>query len=142
MDYVFAKNLRKLRENLAVEQALYKNTLFVEYDMPHTFFRVPPLTLQPIVENSVKHGRDPYIGPLRISIRTRKTDSGSEVVVADDGRGFDPADDTEPHIALKNIQQRLELMCGGHLSITPNNGGGTVVTVTVPDSTKENGEMI
>ena len=30
--------------------------MFVEYDTPHTFFRVPPLTLQPIVENAVKDG--------------------------------------------------------------------------------------
>ena len=94
---------------------------------------MPPLTLQPIVENAVKHGRDPYAGPFHISIRTRKTDSGSEIVVADNGRGYDPADDNEPHIALKNIQQRLEIMCGGRLTITPNDGGGTVVTVTVPD---------
>ena len=138
----FSSELEHTRAYLAVEQAQYPDSLFIDYDTPHTWFRVPPLTLQPIVENAVKHGRDPYAGPLHISVRTRKTDSGSEVVVADDGRGFDPADDTEPHIALKNIQQRLELMCGGHLSITPNNGGGTVVTVTVPDSTKENGEMI
>ena len=95
---------------------------------------MPPLTLQPIVENAVKHGRDPYAGPFHISIRTRKTDSGSEIVIADDGRGFDPADDGEPGIALKNIQQRLEIMCGGTLRITPNEGGGTVVTVTIPDS--------
>lgn len=158
----FASELEHTRAYLAVEQALYEDSLFVDYDMPHTFFRVPALTLQPIVENAVKHGRDPYAGPFRISIRTRKTDSGSEIVVADNGRGFDPAKatlpaaelspaqpgtaqaeskiralppvDDEPHIALKNIRQRLETMCGGHLTITPNDGGGTVVTVTIPDS--------
>ena len=46
------------------------------------------------------------------------------------------ADDSEPHIALKNIQQRLEIMCGGSLMVTPNDSGGTVVTVTIPDSKK------
>ena len=107
-----------------------------EYDTPHIWFRVPPLTLQPIVENAVKHGRDPYAGPFRISIKTRKTDSGSEIVVADNGRGFNPADDSESHTALKNIQQRLEIMCGGSLTITPNDGGGTVVTVIIPNSSE------
>ena len=130
----FTAELEHIRAYLAVEQTLYEDSLFVDYDTPHTWFRVPPLTLQPIVENAVKHGRDPYAGPFHISIRTRKTDSGSEIVVADNGRGYDPADDNEPHIALKNIQQRLEIMCGGRLTITPNEGGGTVVTVTVPDS--------
>ena len=131
----FTSELEHTRAYLAVEQVQYAESLFVEYDTPHTFFRVPPLTLQPIVENAVKHGRDPYAGPLRISIRTRKTATGSAVTVSDNGPGFHPADDDEPHIALNNIRQRLEIMCGGSLTITPGEGGGTVVTVTIPDST-------
>ena len=130
----FSSELEHIRAYLAVEKALYEESLIVDYDTPHTRFRVPPLTLQPIVENAVKHGRDPYAGPFRISIRTRKTDSGSEIAVIDNGRGFDSADDNGPHIALKNIQERLEIMCGGSLAIAPNDGGGTVVTVTIPDS--------
>ncbi len=129
----FTSELEHTRAYLAVEQVQYAKSLFVEYDAPHTFFRVPPLTLQPIVENAVKHGRDPYAGPLRISIRTRKTAAGSEITVSDNGPGFHPADDDEPHIALNNIRQRLEIMCGGSLAITPGDGGGTVVTVTIPD---------
>ena len=130
----FTMELEHTRAYLAVEQAQYEDSLIVEYDTPHTMFRVPPLTLQPIVENAVKHGRDPYAGPFHISVRTRKTESASEIIVTDDGRGFDTADNSEVHIALDNIQQRLELMCGGSLTITPNEGGGTVVTVTIPDS--------
>ena len=130
----FSSELEHTRAYLAVEQAQYEDSLFVDYDTPYIYFRVPPLTLQPIVENAVKHGRDPYAGPFRISIRTRKTDSGSEIVVADNGRGFNPSDDSEPHTALKNIQQRLEIMCGGSLTITPNEDRGTVVTVIIPDS--------
>lgn len=130
----FSAELEHVRAYLAVEKAQYEDSLFVEYDTPHTMFRVPPLTLQPVVENAVKHGRDPFAGPFHISIRTRKTDSASEITVADNGSGYDPADDSEPHIALNNIRQRLEMMCGGELTITPNDGGGTVVRVTIPDS--------
>ena len=133
----FSSELEHTRAYLAVELAQYEDSMSVDYDTPHTWFRVPPLTLQPIVENAVKHGRDPYAGLFRISIRTRKTDSGSEIVVADNGRGFASSDDSGPHIALKNIQQRLEIMCGGHLTITTAEGGGTVVTVTIPDSPAE-----
>ena len=134
----FTAELEHTRAYLAVEQAQYEDSLFVDYDTPHTWFRVPPLTLQPIVENAVKHGRNPYAGALHISIRTRRTDSGAEITVADDGRGFRPAGDGEGHTALKNIRQRLELMCGGSLMITPNEGGGTVVTVTIPDRAAHN----
>ena len=130
----FSSELEHTRAYLAVEQAQYEDSLFVEYDTPHIRFRVPPLTLQPIVENAVKHGRDPYAGPFRISIMTRKIDSGSKIIVADNGRGFDTDNDSKPHTTIKNIHQRLEIMCRGSLTITPNDGGGTVVTVIIPDN--------
>lgn len=129
----FADELEHTRAYLAVEQVQFEDSLFVEYDTPHKEFRLPPLTLQPIVENAVKHGMDPEYAPLCITIRTRETDSGSEIVVEDNGPGFAPADDDrEPHTALANIQQRLEMTCGGKLTIRPREGGGTVVNVTIP----------
>lgn len=76
---------------------------------------------------------DPEYAPLLIAIRTRETNSGSEIIVEDSGPGFEPADNCEPHIALANIQQRLEIMCDGKMTICPREGGGTVVTVTVPN---------
>ena len=131
----FANELEHTRAYLAVEQVQFEDSLFVEYDTPHTRFRVPPLTLQPIVENAVKHGMDPDSAPLRICIRTRETDAGHEITVEDNGPGFAQTnmDESEPHIALANIQQRLEIMCGGKLTVMPREGGGTVVKVILPD---------
>lgn len=128
----FSAELEHTKTYLAVEQAQYEDSLYIEYDTPHTLFRIPPLTLQPVVENAVKHGRDPYSGPFHISIRTRKTDSGSEIVVADNGVGFVCDGNDEPHIALNNIKKRLEIMCGGRLTIKSGNDGGTVVTIMIP----------
>ena len=128
----FADELKHTQAYLAVEQAQHEDDLFTEFDTPHTRFRVPPLTLQPLVENAVKHGLDPDGDPLHICVKTRLTNSGSEITVENDGPDFDPADDNEPHIALNNIRQRLEMMCGGELTIAPRHGGGTVVTVTIP----------
>jgi transcriptional/translational regulatory protein YebC/TACO1 len=68
-------------------------------------------------------GRYEFMGP-----------GGSEIIVEDDGSGYAPSDDNEQHTALKNIRQRLEMMCGGKLTITPREGSGTVVTVTIPAS--------
>lgn len=128
----FSDELEHTRAYLAVEQVQFEDSLFVEYDTPHKNFRLPPLTLQPIVENAVKHGMDPEYAPLCISIRTRETDSGSEIIVEDNGLGFSSADDCEPHIALANIKQRLEIMCNGILTIKHQENGGTIVTVIIP----------
>ena len=130
----FEEELAHTRAYLAVEQVRFEGRLFVAFDTPHTLFRVPPLTLQPIVENAVKYGVDPEREPLHIMISTRKTERGSEIAVTDDGPGFSDADSGGTHIALSNIRERLELMCGGTLEVSPNAGGGAVVTVFVPDA--------
>jgi LytS/YehU family sensor histidine kinase len=133
----FSMELEHTRAYLAVEKAQHEDMLSVDYDTPFTYFRLPSLTLQPIVENSVKHGMDPYHGPLHISIRTRRTDSVTEIIVEDNGSGFDLSDENRPHTALDNIRQRLELMCAGKLDVMSRDGGGTTVTVTIPDQKEE-----
>ncbi len=135
---LFSEELEHTRAYLAVEQAQFEDNLLVEYDTDHTLFRVPTLTLQPIVENAVKHGMNPDADePLHISIRTSKTDSENEIIVEDSGPGFGEADDKEPHIALENIRERLSLMCGGTLEITSRETGGTRVTIRIPLKEKE-----
>ena len=84
------------------------------------------------VENAVKHGMKLEGDPLHIYVKTRKTNSGSEIVVENDGPDFTATDNDEPHIALNNIRQRLKMMCRGKLEIAPRDGGGTVVTVFIP----------
>ncbi|MBR1606872.1 MAG: histidine kinase [Clostridia bacterium] len=129
----FAEELEHTRAYLAVEQVRFEERLFVTFDTPHTQFHIPPLTLQPIVENAVKHGVDPELSPLRITVSTRAVENGSLITVEDTGPGFTDADDDRPHIALRNIRERLQTMLGGRLEIEPRPGGGTVVTVFVPD---------
>ena len=128
----FSEELEHTRAYLAVEQAQFANKLAVDFDVPHTQFRVPPLTLQPLAENAVKHGMGPETVPLRISIKTRKAGPVSEIVVEDNGPGFDPAIADDPHTTLANIRQRLEMMCGGRLDFASREGGGTVVTISIP----------
>ena len=128
----FSDELKHTQAYLAVEQAQHEDNLFTEFDTPHTLFRVPPLTLQPLVENAVKHGMKLEGDPLHIYVKTRKTNSGSEIVVENDGPDFTATDNDEPHIALNNIRQRLKMMCRGKLEIAPRDGGGTVVTVFIP----------
>ena len=74
--------------------------------------------------------------PIHISVKTRQTGKSVEIIVEDDGVGFDPArnsDDNDPHIALNNIKDRLEMMCKGKLTISPREGGGTSMKITLPN---------
>ncbi len=128
----FTEELEHTRAYLAIEEAQFEDSLFVRFDTPHTAFRLPPLTLQPIVENAVVHGMRATKAPIHISVVTRNTGTASEIVVEDDGPGFRPADSDEPHIALQNIRRRLAMMCGGTLTTASRKEGGTAVTVSIP----------
>ena len=128
----FSEELKHTKAYLAIEQAQFEDSLFVSFSVPHTSFRLPPLTLQPIVENAVVHGLRGSNAPIHISVVTRMTDWVSEIIVEDDGPGFQNSADDHPHIALGNIRERLRLMCNGSLTVSPREGGGTIVKVTIP----------
>ena len=135
----FKEELEHVQAYLAVEQARFEGELYVDFDTPVINFRIPPLTLQPIVENSVKYGVDPELDPLHISISTRETEKGVYITVADTGPGFDEnsiteGDTREPRIAIKNIRERLEIMCNGTLSIKPGENVGTEAVIFIPNN--------
>jgi sensor histidine kinase YesM len=132
---LFSEELEHARTYLSIEQVQFEDQLFVEYDTPHVNFKIPPLTLQPIVENSVKHGLDPDAEPLHILILTRETENGNVIIVEDNGVGF-KFESIKENSALANIKKRLEMFCGGSLIIEPRAGGGTVVKIFVPMTQK------
>ncbi|MBR1418170.1 MAG: histidine kinase, partial [Synergistaceae bacterium] len=123
---MFNDELEHTRAYLAVAQVQFEDNLFVEYEIEHVNFRVPPLTLQPIVENAVKHGLNPDGDPLRIVIKTRKTERYSEIIVEDNGSGFDADKAFKSHGSLANIKQRLEMM-GGVININSSETGTQVI---------------
>ena len=130
----FDEEMENVRAYLSVEQVRFSDKLFVEYDTPHTSFRLPALTIQPLVENAVKHNVDGGKPPVHICIRSFKVSGGSKVVIEDDGVGTDvTAAEEHGHVGLKNVADRLELLCGGTLTVSPRPEGGTTVTVFIPN---------
>ncbi|MBR6403961.1 MAG: histidine kinase [Eubacterium sp.] len=140
----FTEELEHTRAYLDVEQVRFKDLLYVDYDISHTAFFLPPLTLQPIVENAVKHGVDPELSPLHIKIRTQKNDGETLLIIEDDGPGFNSNESTSsfnknrnPHIGLSNVRERLKALCNATLEInSPTKmGGGTTVEIHIPEIT-------
>ena len=128
----FNEELQHTKAYLDIEKAAYEDDLTVEFNTPFTNFRLPPLTLQPIVENSIKHGMPNDERGLTVSVSTEETEKGVIITVKDNGIGFSENDNDEPHIALANIKERLEMMCKGTLKFDSTEDKGTTVTIFVP----------
>ncbi len=128
----FIEELEHTKAYLAVEKARFADQLNVIYDTSYVDFELPPLVLQPVVENAVKHGMDPEIERLNIMIRTRSSEGFNEIVVENDGENFTPSLEFNEGVGLANIRERLKKMCNGELTIADREGGGTVVTIHVP----------
>ena len=129
----FPNELRHIEAYLEVERRRFLDELKVEYRIEHTAFRLPALTVQPIVENAVKHGFGDEEKPLKITISARRCEGASEIVVADNGRGFSEPEISESMEALRNIRERLKLMSNGTLEIFSRKGEGTRVVIRIPD---------
>ena len=133
----FSEEYQHIQTYLSLEQIRFRGKLDVIYDVEVTDFKLPPLTVEPLVENAVKHGVTKKRGGGSVTVSTRRTDECVLVTVADTGVGFDPntyMEDGKPHVGIRNVSDRLRNMVGGSLSITSSENG-TVAVVTIP--TKE-----
>lgn len=94
---------------------------------------VPPMLLQTLVENAIKHGLEPKPGGGTVWILARPVDGVVAVTVADDGRGFS-AEGGGTGIGLRNVRERLRLAYGNAASfaIVANFPSGVAATITVP----------
>lgn len=98
--------------------------------------RTPPLMLISLVENAVKHGVEPKIGPARIEVRATRGEGGRlQVTVADDGVGFGAAAGSAGSgIGLANIRERLAHLYGAQAALTlqARPEGGVAATLSLP----------
>lgn len=131
----FTKELEHIKTYLWLEKVRFEDALEVCYEIGPSDFAVPSLTIQPMVENAVKHGILPKEEGGTITIKTYETDSDYVIEIDDDGVGFDvnePANDDLVHIGIENVSRRLEIICNGSCRIQSEKGKGTVVTISVP----------
>ncbi len=109
-------------------------TVSVKYDTRDTDFLVPALTVQPLIENAIRHGVRIREKGL-VTVYTRKIEGYHEIVIHDNGKGFDVNQKHSPdekHIGISNVRERIEKMCGGTLTIDSIIGEGTTVTILIP----------
>ena len=135
----FSKELEHIKNYLAVEQVRFPNVK-VEYDIREEQFLLPTLTVQPLVENAVRHGiskRQDASG--RVLIRTFDTETDHVIRIEDDGIGIcaSAEADEKKHVGISNARKRLAMLCAGTLSITSQPQQGTVCEIHIPKGEKK-----
>ena len=129
-----SKELEHTKIYSEIENIRFDN-IRVEYDTPETDFMIPALSIQPLVENAIRHGvRIRQNGIVKVG--TVKVSNGYEITVEDNGMGFDTskietADNT--HIGLRNVRERIKKMCGGTFQIESTENVGTKITLHIPN---------
>ena len=129
----FANELEHIKTYVDLERLRFSSRLKVVYDIQTLNFLVPPLSIQPIVENAIKHGIFMKIDGGTVTLRTYEDDTSYTVEVIDDGVGFDMDDvdfKNNEHIGLNNVKQRISSMCKGDIVFESEKNKGTKVTIS------------
>lgn len=131
------KELETVTNYMDVMQKRFGDELKMEVEIPEGCdFLIPPFTLQPLVENSIKHGirkKEELSGTVEIIIN--KDSENYIIYVKDDGAGSDeikPQDDGHQHVGLGVVAERLDEMCNGTFRIESAVGKGCCCTITIP----------
>jgi two-component system LytT family sensor kinase len=129
-DYLDIEVVRFGADKLRVEKEIDPRTLDV---------LVPSILLQPLIENSIKHGLEPRLKGGTVTLRSRLEGNRVLIEVADDGVGMgnrpvSALPRTGAGIGMKNVQERLEVLYGNQarFEVVSNPGRGTLVSIEIP----------
>ena len=133
----FEAELEHVKSILTLVQSDYTKKVDVIYDLKETGFRLPPLTLEPLVENAIKYGLDKNGGTIHISTERIQQDDGPPVIVirvTDSGRGREDITEKEQQrlgVGLENTRTRLKLQCDATLTVQISETGA-VAEIRIP----------
>lgn len=121
------EEIKKLRSYTVIQKTRYGTLLEVIIDFDGQAFLIPPLMIQPLVENAIKHNIEKCGRKVQVTVRIRTNSFGHYIEVSDDGEGFDVGETTFG-IGLTNIKKRLKILADTDLKIISSRGQGTKVS--------------
>lgn len=128
----FKDEMQHIKTYISLEKLRFNDRINVIYDIKTEDFSVPPLCIQPIVENAIKHGILKKLEGGTLTIKTYENSGDYVVEIIDDGVGFNMDDvdfEENKHFGLNNIKYRIESMCKGSISVDSKINEGTKVVV-------------
>lgn len=135
---LMSQEMDHVRHYVSIENVRFPDMTFT-FEMNSEDFHIPALTVQPIVENAIKHGLMKLQKGGAIHVVSYETETDYCVRVTDDGVGFDTSLllDERKHVGLRNIRERLKAMVNGTIEIESTVGVGTKVLIKIPKETKK-----
>lgn len=132
----FDTELEHIKTYIELEKVRFGEELEVVYDIKTTGFYLPILSIQPLVENAIKHGVSKKRGGGKVTLSSYEDDENYIITIKDTGVGYDTLntelDDSKSHIGLENVKDRLESRVEGKLVMESEIGVGTTATVYIP----------
>ena len=128
----FEDELKHIKTYVKLEKMRFNDRLNVIYDIKSSDFEVPPLSIQPLVENAIKHGILKKVEGGTLTLKTYEDDSYYIVEIEDDGVGFDVNDvdfKSNKHIGLNNVKHRIATMSKGDIKFESEPNKGTRIVV-------------
>lgn len=130
------RELAVIRPYLEILKVRMEERLQTVIDVPEGLHSAefPPMMIQGLVENAIKHGLEPKPEGGQLTVRAEIVHGKLAVTVADTGLGFGKAATAGTGVGLANIRERLQLLYGGRaaVAVAANQPSGTIVTITVP----------
>lgn len=131
----FRTELEHIQKYLRLEKLRFQDELEVLYDIKVQDFMLPSLSVQPLIENAVKHGVGQKVGGGIVSIHTYETEEHYVIRIEDDGVGFEEgeyASENSTHVGIENTRKRLDMMVNAKLEIESKKGEGTKAIIMIP----------
>ena len=130
---LMSQEMEHVHHYINIENVRFPDMTFT-FEMKSNDFHIPALTIQPIVENAIKHGLMKLSKGGTIKVVSYETDKNYCVLVEDNGVGFDTSVllDERGHLGIRNIRGRLSAMVNGTLEIDSAVGEGTKVLISIP----------
>lgn len=128
--------LEHVKRYVNLEKLRFEDKITLQFEILDHDFLIPPLTIQMLVENAIKHGLQPRRKSGTVKVITERLEDNHVVTVKDDGVGFQTENLQKKgrgHAGLKNVEERIGKACGGWLEIESEKGKGTEVRVYIPE---------